>query len=138
MSWSLDPRLEADSVAVTSLPLCDVRLMRDARWPWLVLVPRVAGLTEWVDLDPASQHRLADEISRASAALRRLHAPDKLNVASLGNVVAQLHVHVLGRYRDDPAWPGPVWGVAGPRAYPAAELQDAVGSFAAALGAGAA
>ena len=117
--WSLHPQLAADTLAVVELPLCDVRLMNDARWPWLILVPRVPGAREWIDLDRATQHRLSDEIAAASSALRALHAPDKLNVAALGNVVAQLHVHVIARFRGDEAWPRPVWGVGEAQPYTA-------------------
>ncbi|MGY3264663.1 HIT domain-containing protein [Lysobacter sp. HA35] len=109
--WSLHPQLAADTHRVVSLPLCDVLLMNDARWPWLILVPRIDGARDWIDLDRESQHRLSDEIAAASEALRDLHAPDKLNVAALGNMVPQLHVHVIARFRTDAAWPRPVWGV---------------------------
>ncbi|GAB6196755.1 HIT domain-containing protein [Lysobacter xanthus] len=117
--WSLHPQLEADTAPVASLDACDVRLMDDARWPWLILVPRIAGATEWIDLDRATQHRLSDEIALASTVLRGLHAPDKLNVAALGNMVPQLHVHVIARFRHDTAWPRPVWGVGEAQRYDA-------------------
>lgn len=106
----LDPRLAADAAPVAELALCRVLLMDDARWPWLILVPRRAGARELVDLSPADQQALSGEIARASRALQTLFSPDKLNVAALGNVVEQLHVHVVARFRDDPAWPAPVWG----------------------------
>src|SRR5690606_29985380 len=89
----------------------ELRLMDDARWPWLLLVPRLPGARELIDLDAAHSAQLLDEVRRCSLALRTLHAPYKLNVAALGNVVEQLHVHVIARRRDDPAWPRPVWGV---------------------------
>lgn len=106
----LDARLEADSLAVVELPLSSVRLMRDANYPWLLLVPRRAGATELIDLAVADQIELVGEIAAASRALRAIVACDKVNVAALGNVVAQLHVHVIARRHDDPAWPRPVWG----------------------------
>lgn len=109
--FELDPRLEADTLPVLHLPLTEVRLMNDARYPWLVLVPRRPEVVEVLDLDPADQERLWDEVRRCAAALRRLVAPDKLNIAALGNVVPQLHVHVVARRRSDDAWPRPVWGV---------------------------
>ncbi|GAB1595894.1 HIT domain-containing protein [Lysobacter claricitrinus] len=115
--WTLHPQLAADTHFVTSLPLCDVLLMNDARWAWLILVPRIDGAREWIDLDRGAQHRLSDEVALASEALRDLHAPHKLNVAALGNVVAQLHVHVIARFREDAAWPRPVWGVGEAAAY---------------------
>ena len=127
----LDPRLEAASVAVADLPLCSVRLQNDARWPWLVLVPRQAGLTELVQLDPHDWERLGPELTAADAAVRALGAAQgrpvgKINVAALGNVVPQLHVHVVGRRPDDPAWPGPVWGFGAAEPYDPGILAEAV------------
>ncbi len=106
----LDPRLACDTAPVVDLLLCRVLRMDDARWPWLILVPRRAGMRELVDLSRADRLALVDEIDHASRALQTLFSPDKLNVAALGNVVEQLHVHVVARFRDDPAWPAPVWG----------------------------
>ena len=114
---ALDERLAAGSVAVAELQLCHVRLSDDARWPWLVLVPRRPALVELEDLAPAERARLMEEVVRAGAAVRAAGAAagipvDKLNVGALGNVVAQLHVHVVGRRREgDPAGVGPIWGV---------------------------
>lgn len=115
--WQLHPQLEADTHFVTSLGLSELRLMDDAQYPWLILVPRIAGATEIVDLDEAQQAQLMREIAQASHALRSLLDPHKLNVAALGNVVSQLHVHVVARFRGDAAWPRPVWGAVPPRAY---------------------
>ena len=109
-SFVLDPRIAADSHPVASLGLSELRLIDDARYPWLVLVPRVVGVCELLDLQPAHRMQLVAETDRAAGLLRRLVAPDKLNVASLGNVVAQLHVHVVARFSTDAAWPAPVWG----------------------------
>lgn len=106
----LDERLAADCLVVADLDLCRVLLMNDARYPWLVLVPRLHGLVELADLDRTEQHQLLDEIHRADTALRQLGPFDKLNVATLGNVVSQLHVHVVARRIGDDAWPAPVWG----------------------------
>ncbi|KZC39602.1 MULTISPECIES: HIT domain-containing protein [Rhodanobacter] len=106
----LNPRLAADTHTVASLPLCDVRLMDDARWPWLVLVPRRAGLVEIADLHGDEQAVLWQEVNRAAAALRAVTPCDKLNLGALGNIVRQLHVHVIARVEGDAAWPGPVWG----------------------------
>ncbi len=117
MSWTLDPRLEASSLPVCDLALCHVRLQDDARWPWLVLIPRRAGCVELEDLPPADRARLMEEAVSAGGAVRAVAAAagrpvDKLNVGALGNVVAQLHVHVVGRRRvHDPAELRPVWGV---------------------------
>ena len=107
----LDPRLAADSLPLASLALSELRLMDDARWPWLLLVPRVAGASELLDLDRAQRLQLLEELDACARALRDCVRCDKLNIAALGNVVAQLHVHVVARRRDDAAWPRPVWGV---------------------------
>lgn len=109
-SFALDPRLAADTRLVASLPLCDVRLMNDARYAWLVLVPRRAGLVEITDLGDEEQATLWHEVNRATHALRAVAPCDKLNLGALGNIVRQLHVHVVARCEGDAAWPGPVWG----------------------------
>ena len=116
--FALDPWIEADSIAVADLPLSAVRLMRDALYPWLILVPRRAGLAEIIDLDEAERAQLMAEIALASAALRQEVPCDKLNVAALGNIVRQLHVHVIARRTTDAAWPKPVWGTAQAMPYP--------------------
>jgi diadenosine tetraphosphate (Ap4A) HIT family hydrolase len=108
--FALDPRLAADTCPVASLALCDVRLMNDARYPWLILVPRRAGLVELTDLHADEQAVLWQEVNRAAAALRAVAPCDKLNLGALGNIVRQLHVHVVARVEGDAAWPGPVWG----------------------------
>jgi diadenosine tetraphosphate (Ap4A) HIT family hydrolase len=118
MGFELDPCLEADSVFIADGPLSQLRLMDDARFPWLVLVPRIPGAIEWIDLDGASQRLLLAEINQAGALLRQHFAPiDKLNIGALGNIVRQLHVHVVGRREGDAAWPGPVWGAGARRLY---------------------
>ncbi len=126
--FRLDPRLDADTLALFDLPLCSLRRMRDGNHPWLVLVPRRAGLVEILDLEPADRARLWAEIEAVAAALKAETGADKLNVAALGNVVAQLHVHVIARFRGDVAWPAPVWG-RGPAAPldPAADAALAAG-----------
>jgi diadenosine tetraphosphate (Ap4A) HIT family hydrolase len=110
MSFALDPRLAADTLAIGELKLSRALLMNDARYPWLILVPRRSGLSEIVELAAADRATLIEEVATASAFVRALPGVDKLNVGALGNVVKQLHVHVLGRAIGDPAWPGPVWG----------------------------
>ena len=107
----LDPRLAGDTHVVADLELSRLLLFDDLRFPWLILVPRRAGLRELIDLERDAQLRLLDEIDRASRVLHAFAKPDKLNVAALGNVVAQLHVHVIARYVGDAAWPRPVWNV---------------------------
>lgn len=131
--WTLHPQLDTDTHPVVRWPLCDVRLMDDANHPWLILVPRVAGATELVDLDPPAHAQLMVEITRASHALQAVHAPHKLNVAALGNAVEQLHVHVIARYRHDNAWPRPVWGVADARPYAPDLLAETVARLQAAF-----
>lgn len=130
--FALHERLEADTLAVIELSLCSVRLMRDASYAWLVLIPRRAA-TEIVDLAAADQQQLMSEIARASAVLRATVPCDKLNVAALGNVVAQLHVHVIARRHDDPAWPRPVWGAVPAAAYGEGEAEALARQLAAAL-----
>lgn len=124
-AFALDPRIAADSHPVASLGLCELRLMDDAQYPWLVLVPRIDGARELIDLEPEQCARLGAETDLAARLLRRLVAPDTLNVASLGNVVAQLHVHVVARFATDAAWPAPVWGRLPMRAY-TAHARDAM------------
>ncbi len=111
MAFELHPQLHADTHFVCDLELSRVLLMDDARYAWLILVPRRRGMRDWIDLPPADQHRLLDEIALCSQALRAIVRPDKLNVAALGNVVPQLHVHLIARHVGDAAWPKPVWGV---------------------------
>ena len=108
--FALDPRLGVDSHALAEGPLSQLRLIDDLRFPWLVLVPRVAGASELMDLDADDQQSLLAEINQASRLLRAWAPCDKLNIGALGNVVRQLHVHVLARREGDAAWPGPAWG----------------------------
>ncbi|MEN1727629.1 MAG: HIT family protein [Pseudomonadota bacterium] len=115
--FTLDPRLKADSMPVLDLPLCSLRLMNDQRFPWLLLIPRRSGMEEILDLSREDQQQLWVEIRQVTRAMQALLAPDKLNVAALGNQVRQLHVHVIARYQDDDAWPAPVWGVGSPVDY---------------------
>ncbi len=132
-AWHLHPQLADDTAPVIELPLCEVRLMDDANHPWLVLVPRVADIVEFIELDPAQRAQLTTEIDAACHALKALFKPDKLNVAALGNLVPQLHVHVIARYKTDIAWPRPVWGAADARPYAPEELIQRVRAIGAAL-----
>ena len=109
--FELDPRLAADTVLVGETPLNQVLLMRDARYPWLILVPRRSDVTEPFELSEADQAQLWQESMRLGEAMKAHFAADKLNTAALGNQVAQLHVHHIARFHTDDAWPGPVWGV---------------------------
>ena len=126
--WSLHPQLAADTVPVCDLPLSRLLAMNDANFPWLILVPRRAGASEMIDLG-TEQVLLMDEISQVSCALKDETRCDKLNVAAIGNVVPQLHVHVVARRRDDAAWPKPVWGAVPRREYEADVLQRFVGAI---------
>jgi diadenosine tetraphosphate (Ap4A) HIT family hydrolase len=129
MPWTLHPQLEADTSAVGDLPLSRLLLANDSNYPWLLLVPRRAGASDIIDLPDGEQITLATEIARASRALKAATPCDKLNVAALGNVVPQLHVHVIARRRGDPAWPKPVWGAVPARDYDPAERERLVGAL---------
>jgi diadenosine tetraphosphate (Ap4A) HIT family hydrolase len=120
--WSLHPQLRADTAFVCDLPLSRLLAMNDANFPWLILVPRRPGASELFDLG-AEQAALADEIALVSRALKDETRCDKLNVAAIGNVVPQLHIHIVARSRADALWPKPVWGAAPPRAYDAVALE---------------
>jgi diadenosine tetraphosphate (Ap4A) HIT family hydrolase len=117
MHWTLHPQLAKDTVPLGDLALSRVLLANDANYPWLILVPRRPGLTELIDLADGEQVQLMGEIAAAARALKDLTQCDKLNVAALGNQVAQLHVHVIARRHGDAAWPKPVWGVVPPIPY---------------------
>ncbi|WHO73430.1 HIT domain-containing protein [Rhizobium sp. BT03] len=108
--FMLDPRLDNDSTSVMITGLCDLRLSRDARWPWLILVPRRADITEIFELTPLDQVLLAFETDLVAKALKEITGAAKINVGALGNIVRQLHVHVIARFEGDANWPGPVWG----------------------------
>jgi diadenosine tetraphosphate (Ap4A) HIT family hydrolase len=109
--WSLHPQLAKDTVNLGDLPLSRVLIIRDANYPWLLLVPRRKGVSEIIDLNEVEQAHLMTEITRVARALKTVTPCTKLNVAALGNVVPQLHVHIISRRENDPAWPRPVWGV---------------------------
>ena len=109
-TFELDGRLAADTEDIGTLALCRIRLMRDARYPWLILVPAKPALVEIGDLARDDRIRLMDETDLAAGTLARLYGPTKMNVAAIGNIVRQLHVHVVARTEGDPAWPGAVWG----------------------------
>ena len=124
--YELHPQLAADTHPLATFELCELRLMDDANYPWLILVPRVPNARELIDLDAAQRHRLTDEIDLAARLLRDAFRPHKLNVAALGNIVPQLHVHVIAREETDPAWPAPVWGRVAARPYPPEMLVERV------------
>jgi len=122
--FTIAPRLAADSLLLQRGPLSELRLVNDCRWPWLMLVPRVPGACELHDLSPDEIAALFAQVRTVSAALQSATACASINVAALGNVVAQLHVHVVARSPADPNWPGPVWGYGTPVPYPDAVPQD--------------
>jgi diadenosine tetraphosphate (Ap4A) HIT family hydrolase len=117
ISWSLHPQIAADTTEIGDLPLVRTLLMNDANYPWLVLMPRRAGSVEIFDLDDEQQMQLMSETAMLARVLKDVTGCDKLNIAAIGNVVPQLHVHLVARRRDDAAWPRPVWGAAAARAY---------------------
>ena len=115
--FNLDPKLAADTVNICELNLCRVLLMNDARYPWLILVPAMSDLTEIGDLERDDRIRLSDEVNAAATTLKILYKPLKMNIGALGNIVRQLHIHIIGRNELDPAWPGPAWGHSPPEPY---------------------
>lgn len=132
--FQLHPQLARESVVVGDLLLSRVLLMNNSRFPWLLLVPRRHGLRETIDLPEHEQPILWREISAVQRLMRELFAPDKLNVAAIGNLVPQLHVHVIARFEKDEAWPKPVFGFAPPIPYAPAALDALISRIAAGLG----
>jgi diadenosine tetraphosphate (Ap4A) HIT family hydrolase len=120
-TWSLHPQLEQDTVGVGDLPLSRLTIAKDANYPWLILVPRRPGIVEIIDLSNADQAQLMTEIADVSRALKDITRCRKLNVAALGNAVPQLHVHIIARHENDPAWPKPIWGHVPPKTYATSE-----------------
>jgi len=122
--WSLHPQLARDTIVVGDLALSRLLVVNDANWPWLLLVPRRSGVSEIIDLAEVERAQLMTEITRVAHALKEVTACDKLNVAALGNVVAQLHVHVIARRSGDAGWPKPIWGAAPAIAYEPQDLEQ--------------
>lgn len=122
-AWSLHPQLQKDTIDIGDLPLCRVLVIKDANYPWLLLVPRRAQASEIIDLDEVEQAQLLTETSRVARALKEITKCDKLNIAALGNAVPQLHLHVIARRVGDAAWPRPVWGVVPALPHNAEEVQ---------------
>jgi diadenosine tetraphosphate (Ap4A) HIT family hydrolase len=121
--WSPHARLEKDTVPVGDLPLSRLLAVNDANFPWLLLVPRRAGASEIIDLAEPEQAQLMIEIARVASALKSITGCDKLNVAAIGNVVPQLHIHVVARRVGDAAWPKPIWGAVPAKPYAAGDLE---------------
>jgi diadenosine tetraphosphate (Ap4A) HIT family hydrolase len=123
----LDSRLEGDSYYITDLALCQVRLHHNAAFPWVLLTPQRPSLCEIIDLTPEDQHTLMQEIAFVSQIMRQVFEPKKLNIAALGNIVPQLHIHIIARYETDAAWPHPVWNSGITSAYTDPEKQEKIG-----------
>lgn len=139
MTYTRDPAFDAGSTWLADLALCEARWQLDARFPWIILIPRRAGAVEIEDLAPEDRARLLDEVLAAGRAVRAAglaqgRPVEKLNIGQLGNITRQLHVHVVGRRADDAAWPGPVWGAGAAEAYGGAALAVAMGVARRALG----
>ena len=132
-AFKLDRQLEQDTVLVADWHLCKVRLMNDSRYPWVILIPKVSGIAEIHELSEAQQQLLLGESVRLSKALDQLFAPHKLNVAALGNMVRQLHIHHIVRFEDDVSFPRPVWGVGDAVPYDADALNETVNGLQIAL-----
>ncbi len=123
-SFQLHPQLAADSVFLTDWPLCQLRLINDQQYPWFILVPRREAARDVIDLTEADQQQLWAESRALSLYLRQDYQPDKLNLAALGNMVPQLHLHHIARFVQDPSWPAPVWGKYPAKAYSALQLTE--------------
>lgn len=132
----LHSQLQTDTVEIGRFPLCRLLLMKDANYPWFILLPDRAGVTEIHQLAADDQLQLMRESTLLSGALVAAFRPDKLNIAALGNVVPQLHLHHIVRYRTDPAWPAPVWGRVPARTYDEAAQNEVIGKTLSALNSG--
>jgi len=131
--FELHEMLEADTVTVTELPLCKVLLMNDSLYPWLILVPKVNGIKEAFELDWQDQIQLQNESSLVAEMLHEMFQADKINVAALGNMCPQLHLHHIVRFKNDACWPNPVWGAVPKKLYEAAALEELVRKLTTAL-----
>ena len=123
MSFILDERLQNDTIFLTDFPLCRLLLMNDKQFPWLILVPRLLGVTEMHHLDTEQTTQYSLESAAVSQYLEDCYAPETLNIAALGNIVRQLHVHHIARFTADKAWPKPIWGLYAPQAYSELDIQ---------------
>ena len=128
-AWTLHRQLEKDTINVGDLPLCRVVVIKDANYPWLLLVPRRPEVIEILDLDEVEQAQLMTEITRVARVVKDITKCDKLNIAALGNVAPQLHVHIIARRTSDAAWPRPVWGVAPPLDHDPQEVADFISAL---------
>lgn len=124
--FKLHEQLEKDTVKIGDLPLCELLLINDANYPWCVLVPRRAEITEVYQLNQADRAQLLEESCVLSEVMQQVFSAKKMNVAALGNMVPQLHLHHIARFEEDNAWPGPIWGVVPAKAYENSALQERV------------
>ncbi|NRA60730.1 MAG: HIT domain-containing protein [Psychrobium sp.] len=122
--FELDPRLNNDTLVLGEFPLSQLLLVKDKRYPWCILVPKVAGITEIYQLSMQQQQQLTLESALVAQTLMQLFKGDSMNIAALGNVVSQLHLHHVVRYQTDACWPGPIWGIGTAQSYQAVELND--------------
>ena len=127
--FELDGRIARDSDLIATLDLCQLRIQNDSRWPWLVMVPQRADMTEIFELSEADQAHLAAEVNQVAAALKEITGATKLNVGALGNIVRQLHVHVIARFEGDANWPGPIWGYGSAEPYDSEKRQALVNTL---------
>jgi len=128
-AFELDPRLARDTELVESLGLCQLRMMKDSRWPWFMLVPQRNDVSELFQLTPLDQALLTFETNMVAAALKKATGAEKINVAAIGNIVRQLHVHIVARSDGDPNWPGPIWGYGQAEPYEDAAKQSLIKSL---------
>nr|WP_245341713.1 MULTISPECIES: HIT family protein [unclassified Rhizobium] len=119
----MDGRIARDSDLIATLDLCQLRIQNDSRWPWLVMVPQRADMTEIFELSEADQALLSAEVNHVAAALKAITGATKINVGALGNIVRQLHVHVIARFEGDANWPGPIWGYGSAEPYDGEKMQ---------------
>lgn len=127
--FELDGRIARDSDLIATLDLCQLRIQNDSRWPWLVMVPQRADMTEIFELSEADQAHLAAEVNQVAAALKEITGATKINVGALGNIVRQLHVHVIARFEGDANWPGPIWGYGSAEPYDSEKRQALVNTL---------
>lgn len=131
--FTLNEALQSDTVLIGHYPLSLVLLHKDGNYPWCILVPQKSSVTEIYQLDVADQQQLLMESSQLSEAMVGLFAPDKMNIAALGNMVSQLHIHHIARFKTDPAWPNPIWGANEPQPYDESALANRVSKLRSAL-----
>lgn len=132
-AFQLDERLERDTVLATVTGLCQLRVMKDGRWPWVMLVPQRNGMSEPFELTPLDQTLLTFETNMVASALKKVTGAKKINVAAIGNIVSQLHVHIVARSEGDPNWPGSIWGFGTSQPRSEADMQQFIKALSQAL-----